>query len=147
MNNKNKSNKFFLIMILISLILIAGCKSNNNNNNLFPDFNVPDEEAKVLVYYFYGDGCPACTQMGPHIDDFIRTYTKQDVNIHKLEVWHSPENQDIMKQVEDVVGMIQGVPATIVGDELVIGASPTRVENLIKKCLEQECNNIVLNLN
>lgn len=66
------------------------------------------------IIEFYGETCPHCITMRPIIQQLEQ---ELDVEITKLEVWQHPENEQIMAQYSDIIGVAcggyAGVPAFV----------------------------------
>ncbi len=74
----------------------------------------------VNIYYFYGNGCPHCAVAGPFLEELAEN--RDNVTLHKYEVWYNSKNQDLFKKVaENLETTPSGVPFTIIGKEYVVG--------------------------
>ncbi len=63
---------------------------------------------------FYGEECPHCKRMMPHIDKLAKD---RDVEIEKMEVWHDKDNAKKMaefrEEIMEACGGAYGVPALV----------------------------------
>ena len=57
-----------------------------------------------MKYFFYGEECPHCHTMMPHIDKLI----KDGQEIKKLETWHDDKNAKKLESKD--TGLCGGVP-------------------------------------
>ena len=137
-----------LLLLLAFLILFLIYKSenkesNNNNNNgtisneVNPDNsentnenttteeesesspNTPvdhDSEKTVTVYLFRGKGCPHCEDAIEFLESIANDYSY--LNIIAFEVWYNDENQKLMEEVSNEVGVdfSTAVPFIVIGN-------------------------------
>ena len=47
---------------------------------------------KVVIYLFWGDGCPHCAVAKPFLNELTQRYPK--IELRAYEVWYVPENQE-----------------------------------------------------
>jgi len=74
----------------------------------------------VIVYLFWGDGCPHCAAEKPLLEDLTRRYPTMKVQM--FEVWNVPENRDLFSKMTAAYGFEpQGVPTTFLGDRYWVG--------------------------
>ena len=91
----------------------------------------------VNVYYFYGDGCPFCSQLEEFFDNLDEEY-KDMINVIRFEVWENRTNSALMSQVAAHLGVeAQGVPFFVIGDESFNGYSP-EMDSDIKRAIREE---------
>ena len=75
---------------------------------------------KVVLYLYWGEGCPHCEKEQKFLRELKRRYPK--LVIRDYEVWKHPRNGAMFQQVMKAAGARSvGVPATIVGDRLFFG--------------------------
>ena len=109
------------------------------------EINTEDFESdkKVVVYFFYGDGCPHCSNQ----KEAMKLWTEKfsDLEIKSYETWSNPANGEILQGLAQAYGTsVQGVPMTFIGDEFWVGYSSSldsEMEGKIKECLENSCEN------
>lgn len=69
----------------------------------------------VIVYFFWGDGCPHCAAEKPFLERLRQQYL--NVEVRAFEVWNSPENRDLFYKVATSLGLEpRAVPTTILGE-------------------------------
>lgn len=59
----------------------------------------------MILYEFYGDGCPHCEKMAPKVEQLEE---EEDVEVKQLEVWNNQENAKKQQELDD--GKCGGVP-------------------------------------
>jgi len=59
----------------------------------------------MVLYEFYGDGCPHCEKMDPVV---VELEDEEGIEVKQLEVWNDEENAEKMNQLDD--GKCGGVP-------------------------------------
>jgi cytochrome c biogenesis protein CcdA/glutaredoxin len=88
------------------------------------NFSFASAEETKKIYFFYGDGCPHCTQ----VEKFFqaeRLYDKYDID--QREIYFNRENAILFNQMLDSLGVsseMRGVPAVIMGDKILMGDQP-----------------------
>lgn len=75
---------------------------------------------KVIIYFFWGDGCPHCEEERQYLDELRRLHPS--LEIRDYEVWHSKKNAGLMSAMLQAQGVkSSGVPVTFVGDQMFSG--------------------------
>lgn len=96
---------------------------------------------KVILYFFYGKGCPHCAQMEPFLDNLKTKYPL--LEIKKFEVYFNDSNRDLFQKTANAYGTnIEGVPTVFIGDEFFVGYSNSiaeKLENKVKECINSKC--------
>ncbi len=59
----------------------------------------------MVLYEFYGDGCPHCEKMEPKVE---KVQEQEEVDVEKKEVWNNEENAREQEKYDD--GKCGGVP-------------------------------------
>lgn len=145
--------KIFLGLLLISLLFL-GSKIISQNLISATAVNNPNEINQEIFqkdtqffYYFYGEGCPWCDKVEEYFFPKLKERNPQ-LEIRKIEVWHSPENAKFFRNIavynygiEDLLG----VPAMFIGRYYIIGMPSPReekyIERIIERCLIYACPN------
>lgn len=74
----------------------------------------------VDLYYFWGDGCPVCSQQKLYLDDLVARYP--EVTVHSFEVWNDRDNLALLQAFSTAFGReVRGVPVTFIGEDAWIG--------------------------
>lgn len=100
---------------------------------IFP-LNIKAESLKI--YLFYGDGCPHCADEEKFFESYLEN--NKDIKLVKYEVWHSKDNQELFKKVQDKLNNhANGVPYLIIGKDVVVGymedTTNYQIEDTIKE--------------
>ncbi len=95
----------------------------------------------VVIYFFWGDGCPYCAREEPFLEDLTRRYP--NVEVRAYEVWYDAANQALFKKMADAMGFEpRGVPVTIIGERYWIGfndAIAQEIERQVAACTDVAC--------
>lgn len=101
----NISKLVFIVLISIFLVSIVYAQS---------------QEGKVNIYYFYGDGCPHCTEAKPFLEELEKKYPQ--LNIVSYETWYNQENANLFVAMSAACGTnVVGVPTVFIGHKPIIG--------------------------
>ena len=100
---------------------------------IFP-LNIKAESLKI--YLFYVDGCPHCADEEKFFESYLEN--NKDIKLVKYEVWHSKDNQELFKKVQDKLNNhANGVPYLIIGKDVVVGymedVTNYQIEDTIKE--------------
>ncbi len=125
----------FLIILLSAFTLYSG-----SADALFSKNN----ESKVVVYFFWGNGCPHCAKEKPFLEKLEGKYPQ--LKVYYLEVWYNSTNAELFQKMAEAYGTkAMGVPTTFIGtfppivgyaDDSTTGA---KIESMIKYCIENGC--------
>ncbi len=137
--------KLYLIaviaLILFSLVSIQAVNAEGSPNNLTSNIN--DNPDKVTVYFFWGEGCPYCSEEEPFLDSLEEKYPELEVK--SFETWYNQENAELFQEVAKAYGIqARGVPTTFIGEEHWVGFSSSmepEIEEYVKNCIENGCEN------
>jgi len=97
---------------------------------------------KIVVYFFWGGGCPHCTAEKPFLEDMKVKYPELEVKDFEVSI---EENAQLFRKMCEAYGTDPvGVPMTFIGEEYVIGygnyeTSGKTIEEAIEKCIETGC--------
>jgi cytochrome c biogenesis protein CcdA/thiol-disulfide isomerase/thioredoxin len=98
-------------------------------------------EEKVVIYLFWGDGCPHCAAEKPFLEQL--TQRNPRVEVRAYEVWYDEANRDKFMAMAAAYGFEpQAVPTTFLGDQYWIGYSDQmgqEIEREVLRCLEAGC--------
>jgi thiol-disulfide isomerase/thioredoxin len=104
------------------------------------DFN---SEKKVVIYFFWGDGCPHCANQKTAMKNWLDKYP--DIEIKTYETWANTENRDLLESLATAYDTtVQGVPMTFIGDKYWVGYADSLGSEMtakIDECLEKTCEN------
>lgn len=95
----------------------------------------------VVVYMFWGEGCPHCAAAKPFFEDLAKKYP--EIELRFYEVYNSAENQEKFVKMAEAYGFqAYGVPTIFIGDRYWEGYAETmqpEFESTINACLENGC--------
>jgi cytochrome c biogenesis protein CcdA/glutaredoxin len=125
-----KKNKlmpiFFLMLFIISLSSTYAIDNNENND-------------KIEVYFFWGEGCPHCTTQKPFMENLQNQFP--DIIIKDYETWQNQDNSNFFKQfAKDNNFEVRGVPTTFIEGKVWAGFSD-RIGDEINLYLENLIEN------
>lgn len=127
-------------LILIVLIILAGIffiNSQSAINNIIPHVNGED----VVLYSFYGQGCPHCAQLSSFLNKVESKYPS--LQIIQKEVYFNQDNRILFQVMANAYGrQIEGVPTVFINDKIIVGYSSAlgnQIEQEIIKCMQEKC--------
>ena len=129
-----KISLIFLTIILVSFILLPG-------------FSLAQEQSKIYLTFFYGDGCPHCAKEEIFLDKLEKEFS--NLEIRRLEVWSNQANAKLMGDIAQKLNIrVTGVPLTIIGDQAISGyynddVTGKRIKNIIISHSQNGCIEIV----
>ncbi|MCC6298190.1 MAG: hypothetical protein IT314_02750 [Anaerolineales bacterium] len=95
----------------------------------------------VVIYYFWGDGCPHCATTWKFWEEVGRQYPT--LEIRDYEVWYSQENRELFSRMATAYGFEpSGVPTIFIGDRYWVGSSEqihTEIARTIEECARDGC--------
>lgn len=97
-----------------------------------------DKTPEVTLYFFWGEGCPHCSQAKPFLKELERKYPA--LRVESCEVLEHRENVPLFMEMAKACDQeATGVPAFIIGDRMVSGFSPeaaAEVEALVRSAAQ-----------
>ena len=95
----------------------------------------------MVIYLFWGDGCPHCAAAKPFLNDLTQRYGNTELRAY--EVWYVPENQEPFKKMTTAYGFEpHGVPTIFIGNQYWVGYGDQfaqEIEVAVKNCGENGC--------
>jgi len=121
---------FMFAMLLCSTVFAAGSVANDT------------KETKVIMDFFYGDGCPHCAALEPVLKQLEEKYPQLEINYY--ETWHNKKNAELFVNLSKACGTnVQGVPTVFIGEDVIVGfnekKTPKQLEQKITDCLLNGC--------
>lgn len=96
----------------------------------------------VVIYFFWGDGCPHCAAAKPFLADLTQRYP--NTSIRAFEVWNSTSNQQLFIRMATAYGFEpSAVPTIFIGDRYWVGyAEPIarEIEAAVALCTTSGCS-------
>jgi glutaredoxin len=136
---KNKKNKIIFVTGLTIFVFFF---------SFFTNVSAQNQENKVNLHVFYGQGCPHCASLLSFLADLEKKYVTLKVQEH--EVYKNTRERALFeKTAKKFETEIEGVPTIFIGDKTVVGFSEEIsliLENEIEKCVAQKCQDPLENL-
>lgn len=99
------------------------------------------EKKKIVVYFFWGRGCPHCEKEKVFLAELQRT--NPSLKIKDYEVWYDKKNAALLSSLLKARGMrASGVPITFIDNEVFAGfsrQSQAGIARLIEACRAKTC--------
>ncbi len=106
--------------------------------------STPAQQASqpVVIYFFWGDGCPHCAAAKPFLAELSQRYP--NVTIRDFEVWNHPENREPFVQMTAKYGFEPtAVPTIFIGDKYWVGYAEDpyarEIETTVAACAAGGC--------
>jgi glutaredoxin len=100
-----------------------------------------DDSKPVVIYFFWGDGCPHCAAAEP----FLKSLTEKhpSIEIRDYEVWYVEANQELMTKMTAAYGTEpHAVPTIFIGEKYWEGFTDViqqQIQTQVDKCLVDGC--------
>ncbi len=129
-----RRHKFLLALLLqVFLIGVFMCPAVATSAS-------PEETGKVVLYFFWGDGCPHCAKEEIYLDMAKKKYPQLEVKSY--EVWHNRTNAIFLSRMLEAAGIKStGVPVTFIHTEVFAGfndRTAQEIENKIQYCIQNK---------
>jgi thiol-disulfide isomerase/thioredoxin len=134
-----KTSKYFWLMLSILLLTLAAKitwqpvseVSAASNSQPFP----------LILYFFWGEGCPHCLQYQPLLDELVSRFSK--LQIRSYEVFQNKENMAIFEMMATRLGFdANSVPTLIIDGKHWIGytdQNASEIKNTVAECALAGC--------
>lgn len=123
------------INVLVLLLLVLGVFTSAESAH------AQDPEPDVVIYIFWGNGCPHCERARPVLQDFAERDPR--IAYQEFEIYYEQENQTLFRQFAAAFGFEpHGVPSIFIGDRYWEGWSDgiaAEIESHLQSCLNSEC--------
>ncbi len=135
MLKQNKTLRFlgWITLTILAIVLLTLTSS--------PKPVAAQEGNPVVVYMFWGDGCPHCAAAKPIFEDFADKYP--EVELRFFEIYNSAENQQKFIDMATAHGFeAYGVPTIFIGTQYWEGYTDgmeVEFEDAILNCIEKGC--------
>ena len=142
-----KKIKLFLaiIMCLFAMPLAVLADENSNDNNVevtSGETGVKEEDNRVKIYFFRGDGCPHCADAEEFFNSIKEEYG-QYYKILDYETWYNSDNAALLQKVGEArKEEITGVPYILIGDKSWSGYDDSFADD-IKNTIKSEYEKVV----
>jgi glutaredoxin len=131
-----------VILTMLVFVLSASAQIQVPVMDVAPD-TPPADTNKIVLYFFWGEGCPHCAKAKPFLETLRQRYPALEVRSY--EVWHNADNMALFAKVAKAYNITaSGVPTIFIGDEVVVGyesdaTTGKRIEMLVKQCMVFGC--------
>jgi thiol-disulfide isomerase/thioredoxin len=130
----------WIYILLAGIAWLAGGMFFNLENPV--QANAPAQaENELIVYLFWGDGCPHCAAERPFLQSLAQS--NPQIVVQEYEVWYNAENRQKLIQMADFYNFeVTGVPVTFIGEKYWVGYSDqlgVELKNEIDTCLTNGC--------
>jgi len=135
MHKQHKTLRFlgWIVLALFAMILVSLS---------LPQPVAAQEGNPVVIYMFWGEGCPHCAAAKPYFEDLAEKHP--EIELRFYEIYNSVENQEKFTKMADAYGFeAWGVPTIFIGDQHWEGFAETmqpEFESVINACIENGCN-------
>lgn len=133
---KHKSSKFHLLGWITLLILAVTLIMLSS-----PTPVAAQEGNPVVVYMFWGEGCPHCAGAKAFFEKISPKYPELELRFY--EIYMEVENQEKFIKMAEAFGFeAWGVPTIFIGDRYWEGYAPSldaEIEGVIQECIENGC--------
>ena len=104
--------RILFLLLTTAMVLGLGLNSAVYAAPTSQDSTVPS----VYIYFFWGEGCPHCATAKPFLENLADRYP--EVEIRSFEVYNSPENQALFREMAAAHGFEpRYVPTIFVGEQ------------------------------
>lgn len=126
----DKVRKFISLLFLIGIGLF------------FSSVRLAAANNQTVIYFFWGEGCPHCTNQKVYLDQWEDKYP--ELEVRRINAWESRENAQLFEEMASAYRtQARGVPATFIGEfDPMVGFSEHMADDLEDKivfCLENGC--------
>lgn len=116
-----KKIKLFLAIIMclfaMPLAVLADEGSDDNVEVTSGETDVQEEDNRVKIYFFRGEGCPHCADAEEFFNSIEEEYG-QYYKILDYETWYNSDNAALLQKVGEARNEeISGVPYILIGDK------------------------------
>ena len=141
-----KKIKLFLAIIMclfaMPLAVLADEGSDDNVEVTSGETEVQEEDNRVKIYFFRGDGCPHCADAEEFFNSIKEEYG-QYYKILDYETWYNSDNAALLQKVGEArKEEITGVPYILIGDKSWSGYDDSFADD-IKNTIKSEYEKVV----
>ncbi len=135
MLKQNKTLRFlsWITLTILAIVLLTLISS--------PKPVAAQEGNPVVIYMFWGEGCPHCAAAKPYFEDLANK--NPEIELRFFEIYNSVENQEKFAKMAEAYGFeAWGVPTIFIGDRYWEGYAETlqpEFESTINACIENGC--------
>lgn len=126
--------KYLVVLLAIFLVLPFGVFAEDENNTTNEsETTASNDDKKVNLYLFRGEGCPHCAEAEEWFDSIKGKYGDY-FKVVDYEVWNDEDNAKLMEKVAKLRNEdVSGVPYIIIGDKSWNGFDESYEDEMIKQ--------------
>ena len=129
MKTKIKSLSLILLPVFLLGVFLAPAAAQTSS---------PEATEKVIIYFFWGDGCPHCAKEEIYLAMLRKKYPQLEVRSY--EVWHNRVNALFFSRMAESAGIPStGVPVTFIHTDVFSGFDDSKareLESRIRFCIK-----------
>lgn len=95
----------------------------------------------VVIYLFWGDGCPHCAEEKPFLEELAKRDSR--IEVRDYEIWNDEDNRALFEDMAQAFGFEpSGVPTTFIGRNYFVGFNDViqgRIQAAVNNCLASGC--------
>ncbi len=127
--------------VLLLVCLLVGV-------SLFVKGVAAQELPPVVIYFFWGDGCPHCAHAKPFLADLSQRHP--NVTVRDFEIYNVEANRTLFIDMAAALGFeARGVPTIIIGEQHWVGFSEqiaSNIETQVWNCSNRACHDAGLGI-
>lgn len=126
--------KYLVVLLAIFLVLPFGVFAEDENNTTNEsEATESNDDKKVNLYLFRGEGCPHCAEAEEWFDSIKGKYGDY-FKVVDYEVWNDEDNAKLMEKVAKLRNEdVSGVPYIIIGNKSWNGFDESYEDEMIKQ--------------
>ena len=126
--------KYLVVLLAIFLVLPFGVFAEDENNTTSEsEATESNDDKKVNLYLFRGEGCPHCAEAEEWFDSIKGKYGDY-FKVVDYEVWNDEDNAKLMEKVAKLRNEdVSGVPYIIIGNKSWNGFDESYEDEMIKQ--------------
>jgi len=129
---------FVLFLILIIAVVFGISRFAATGSAVAGDYY----DKQVVLYQFYGKGCPHCARLSSFLGDMESKYP--NLVVVEKEIYFDDDNRELFHKMAEAFGKeIAGVPTVFIDDKVLVGFSSAigeSIEKEIQRCSVEGCN-------
>ncbi len=134
-------DRLWIVVIAIFAVLIGSVFILGFNDFDASTGSAVTDGKKVVMYVFYGKGCPHCSRLNTFLEDIKQIYPNLEVIF--IDTYFDEEGRKLFQDMSESFNTpIQGVPTTFIDDKVIVGFSNSLAASLeqeIHRCSAEGC--------
>ncbi|HNR02313.1 MAG TPA: hypothetical protein PKK59_07245 [Anaerolineaceae bacterium] len=137
--------KSLFVLLIVGVFLFFLTPVNTLADSINPVNTVEQtqgqDEKEVVIYFFWGDGCPHCAKAKPVLRDLASR--NPTIKLYEFEIYNSQSNQELFAKFGEAYGFTpRYVPTILIGDRMWEGYSDEASQQItdeVDRCLVEGC--------